>query len=87
MTDRIDDSVYEEPTGSLALAKKLSSAVLTGSQNARDLALQLVATEFQHHVAVDQDDSEPLIGEHFRQQDKLVKKAVDDFHLQLVACD
>ena len=87
MTDRLEDSVHAEPTDSLVLAKQQSPAAIIPDQDARDLALQWVATEFQHDVAVDQDDSEPLIGEHLRKQDKLAMKAFDDFHSQLVACD
>jgi hypothetical protein len=87
MADRLKDSVYGELTDSSAKAKMQSSAVLTGSQNIRNLALQSIIEEFQQNFTGEQEDSETLVGKHFRKQNELAQNAVDDFHSYLVACD
>jgi hypothetical protein len=87
MIDRLKDSVYGELADSLAKARKQSPPALTGNQSTHSLALQSVIREFQHNFTTEQEDSDLLVGNHFRKQYKLVKKAVDEFHSQLVACD
>ena len=87
MTDRLEDSVYDELTDSLTKAKKQSSTALTESQSAHSFALQSIVSEFQQDIAVEQEDSELLVIKHFRKQDKLTQKAIDEIHSYLVACD
>jgi hypothetical protein len=78
MTNRLHDSVYGELTNSMVRTKKQSDAVLTGSQNAHSLALQSLVNDFKQNIKIEQDDWEMLVGKHFRKQDKLLEKAVDE---------
>jgi hypothetical protein len=87
MPDRLNDSVYEELSDSLARAKRQSSTVLTGSQNAHHVALESLLAEFRRDYAAEVESSKLLAGRHPRKQDQLARQAVDDFHSQLVACD
>jgi hypothetical protein len=87
ITDRLEDSVYGDLTDSLTRAKKQSFVELTEGQSAHSLAVQSIMKEFQHDFTAAQENSELLVGAHFRNQVKLAKKAVDNFHLHLVASD
>ena len=79
-------SVVDEVSDSLARATKQSIAT-AGGQDAHNLALQSLLGEFPRSVAAEQAESELLAGRHFRKQEKLITKAVDEFHLQFVASD
>jgi hypothetical protein len=59
--------------------------VLTGSQYARNLALQSIVKEFKHNFSVEQDDSDLLAGKHICKHGKLANKIVDDFHSHFAA--
>jgi hypothetical protein len=85
--ERLHDSIYEELTDFLVRTKKQLFAVASVSQSTHILALQSIAREFQHNYSVDQEDLHLLSGEHSRKQEKLAKKAVDDFHLRLIASE
>ena len=84
-SERLKDSVYGEFADSLAVTKKQPSVAVATSQNVHSLALQSLAREYQQYFAVESEDSELLVGKHFRKQDKLAEEAVDEFHADLAA--
>ena len=83
--ERLKDSVYEEAADSQTMAKKQSSPAIASSPNIHHLALQSIVGEFQHDFAAEEEDSDLLANNHFRKREKIARKAVDDFHLQMVA--
>ena len=85
MNNRLKDVSFDELSESLTQVEKQSLVTAAGSQRARNLALQSLMQEFQQNFESSQEDAELLIGKHFHKQDKLAKKAVDEFHLHLAA--
>ena len=59
--NRPNDSADDELTASLARTKTQSSAPLTRSENAHDLALERLMSEFLRNPTADQEDSAMLI--------------------------
>jgi hypothetical protein len=64
----------------LARTKKQPSIT---SQTVHNIALQSIVKDFRDSIFAE-EDSELLAGKHFRKQDKLAQKAVDEFHADLV---
>jgi hypothetical protein len=74
LTSRLKDSVY----GELIVSEKRHS--LTNA-NAHSHALHSLVNEYQFDSLLDRAD---FVSTHFRMQNTLVKKAVDEFHADLV---
>jgi hypothetical protein len=84
LTKRLIDSVYEGLTDSLADVKDKPSVALPQNQATHSFALQSLAREYQQNHDANQEDLELLMGMHLRKQDQFAKKAVDEFHADLV---
>jgi hypothetical protein len=72
LTKRLKDSVYGE------LAEK---QLPISNPSTHSHALQSLVNEYRYDSVLDQED---FLATHFRKQDKLAKKAVDEFHAELV---
>ena len=84
ITNRLKDLVYVDLADSLTRAKKQSAPAAT--ENVRSLALQSILDESQQGLTAEQE-GELLADTHSFKQNKLNRKAVDDFHYRLAACD
>jgi hypothetical protein len=84
---RLIDTAHEESTNPQSKTEKHPPIASMESRTVRNLALQSIAGEMQHHFANDQDDFEPLFGKHLRKHETLALKAADEFHSRLIACD
>jgi hypothetical protein len=87
LTERIKDLVHGDLADYLAETKRQLPIALTANQYDHRLAIQSFMREYPHDSTFELEDSELFVIKQFLNQDKLAKKAVDDFHLQLVASD
>ena len=84
MTNRFTDLDSDDLTESWAAAKRQSLNMLTGSQNAHDLALQSIMDDFQNNFVTEQDEPDLLANKRSFNQGILASEAVDEFHANLV---
>ncbi len=77
--ERLKDSVYGEISDSMLPHDQQPSLASTASPSAHSQALQSLAKDYRHAYAIEPEVSALLIDKHFRREEKLVKKAVEDF--------
>jgi hypothetical protein len=74
-------------TDSVAKAKRRPLAAIAKDQNARDFAMQSILTGMQYHFETRREAHEPFAGKHSRERGPLAEAAIDEFYVNLVACD
>jgi len=73
MTNRLENSVYEELTDSLARAKKQSSTVLSEGQSAT-VSPAIDCEGISANFTAEQEDFDPLAGKHHRNKTNSPKR-------------
>jgi hypothetical protein len=86
-SDRHEYPLYDEMTDSVAKAKRRPLAAIAKDQNARDFAMQSILTGMQYHFETRREAHEPFAGKHSRERGPLAEAAIDEFYVNLVACD